>query len=87
MRPKSTRVQGTTGYKDALGGLWQWEGGRARTTSPFDGHWNVQLLNARAKQNWKRWLEEVYQQPVQSLGNHINVEPDGRIVDRTFAFV
>ena len=86
-RPKSTRVQGTTGYKDALGGLWQWEGGRARTTSPFDGHWNVQLLNARAKQNWKRWLEEVYQQPVQSLGNHINVEPDGRIVDRTFAFV
>ena len=83
-RPKTSRIQGTTGYKDALGGLWQWEGGRARTTSPFDGHWNVQLLNSAAKQNWRRWLEETYQQPVKLLSSHINIEPDGRIVDRTF---
>lgn len=84
-RPISTSIGGVSGYKDALGGLWQWEGGRARTTTPFDGHWNVQLLNARAKQNWRRWLEQIYlHSEIRLSSNHINVEPDGRIVDRTF---
>jgi len=84
-RPTSTSIGGVSGYKDALDGLWQWEGGRARTTTPFDGHWNVQLLNARAKQNWKRWLEQIYpHSEIRLSSNHINVEPDGRIVDRTF---
>lgn len=87
-RPTSTSVDGVSGYKDTLGGIWQWEGGRAQTNiNPFGGHWNVQLVDNRARRNWTRWLEEVHQQEVRLQSNHINVEPDGRIVDRTFNFV
>lgn len=84
-QPLRDAVDGVSGYKDALGGIWQWEGGRAQTDiNPFGGHWNVQLVDNRARRNWTRWLEEVHQQRVRLQSTHINVEPDGRIVDRTF---
>lgn len=83
-RPITVRIEGQRGFKDALGGLWQWEGGRAQISSPLGGHWNVQLLNAAAKQSWLERLQEVYARPVRLRTSHLNIEVDGRIVDRTF---
>lgn len=73
-------------YRDALGGLWEWEGGRA-AGGHFDGHWNVQLPNASVKHQWVRWIEECTKREIASHPDsitHINVEPNGQIVDFTF---
>lgn len=75
-------------YRDSLGGLWEWESGRASDErNPFGGHWNVQLPDASVKHRWVGWIEECsgreISTPPDSI-SHINVEPDGRIADRTF---
>lgn len=73
-------------YRDALGGLWEWEGGRA-TSGHSDGHWNVQLPNPSVKHQWVRWIEKCTEQEITSPPDsitHINVEPNGQIVDFTF---
>jgi hypothetical protein len=75
-------------YRDALGGLWEWEGGRARDThNPFGGHWNVQLPDASVKRQWVQWIETCSGQQIctrPALISHINVEPNGSIGDKTF---
>jgi hypothetical protein len=68
------------GYRDAHGGVWEWESGRAATATPFGGHWNVQL-DAGSIARWERFLCDVYARPVRIDDSHVNVEPDGRIVD------
>jgi hypothetical protein len=73
-------------YRDALGGLWEWEGGRA-TGDHFDGHWNVQLPHSSVRRQWLRWIEDCTGYEITSHPDsmtHINVEPNGRIVDFTF---
>jgi len=75
-------------YRDSLGGLWEWESGRASDDhNPFGGHWNVQLPDASVKHRWVNWIEERTGREISTrpdLISHINVEPDGRIADRTF---
>jgi len=75
-------------YRDSLGGLWEWEGGRAVSDhNPFGGHWNVQLPDDSVKRRWVNWIEERSGRQICTRPNqisHINVEPDGQIVDRTF---
>lgn len=75
-------------YPDALGGLWEWEGGRASDKrNPFGGHWNVQLPDASAKRQWVQRIENCYGQQIctkpESI-SHINIEPNGQIDDKTF---
>lgn len=72
------------GYQDALGGRWEWKGGRARIVSPLDGHWDVQLPDSQARQRWTSCLEKGFQTPVRLRKNYINIEVDGQIADRTF---
>lgn len=74
-------------FRDALGGLWEWEGGRATERNPFGGHWNVQLPNGQIKRQWVAWIERCTGQEIITNPDsitHINVEPDGHIADRTF---
>jgi len=75
-------------FRDALGGLWEWEGGRAMSDrNPFGGHWNVQLPDDSVKRRWVSWIEERSGRQICTRSDkisHINVEPDGRIVDKTF---
>jgi len=77
-------INGIHGYLDELGGLWQWEGGRAITDTPFDGHWNIQLSNHTIQREWVRYLEVNINQRLELQSNHINIDADGRITDRTF---
>ncbi len=79
-----TRINGERGYLDEFGGLWQWEGRRAQTVGIFDGHWNVQLINQQSSNQWLNHLEEIYKCEIRLESDHINIETDGRIVDRTF---
>ncbi|MBC8509329.1 MAG: hypothetical protein H8D34_31140 [Chloroflexi bacterium] len=75
-------------YRDSLGGLWEWEGGRAvNNRNPFGGHWNVQLSDARVKHDWVHWIEECTGKKIRTrlqLITHVNIEPDGNICDNTF---
>ncbi len=75
-------------YRDDLGGLWEWEAGRASDErNPFGGHWNVQLPDASVKSQWVRWIETCSGWQITSppgLITHVNVEPDGWIADPTF---
>ncbi|MEA3310274.1 MAG: hypothetical protein U9Q70_12305 [Chloroflexota bacterium] len=75
-------------YVDRFGGKWKWEGGRAHTErNPFEGHWDVQLPDNRVKQRWVNWIEKQSGRQICTRPNqisHINVEPDGQIVDMTF---
>jgi hypothetical protein len=75
-------------YRDSLGGLWEWESGRVSDEhNPFGGHWNVQLPDASVKYRWVNWIEECSGREISTSPDsisHINVEPDGRIADRTF---
>jgi hypothetical protein len=76
------------GYRDGLGGVWQWEGGRAvGARNPFGGHWNVQLPDSRVRRRWAGWIERCLRCEIATDPDaltHINVEPDGQIADRTF---
>lgn len=75
-------------YRDFLGGLWEWEGGKAVSDhNPFGGHWNVQLPDDSVKRRWVNWIEERSGRQICTRPNqisHINIEPDGHIADRTF---
>jgi len=75
-------------YRDALGGLWKWGGGRAVSDhNPFGGHWDVQLPDDSVKRRWVNWIEERSGRQISTRSNkisHINIEPDGRIDDPTF---
>jgi len=75
-------------YPDTLGGLWEWESGRAVSQeNPFRGHWNVQLPDASIRRRWVNWIETRSERAVQTrvdLVSHINIEPDGCIGDLTF---
>ena len=75
-------------YRDTLGGLWEWEGGRAVSDrNPFGGHWNVQLPDASVKRQWVNWMERCTGRQICTQANmisHINVEPNGHIGDKTF---
>lgn len=77
-------IEGQRGYLDVFGGLWQWEGGRAMMGTPLDGHWNVQLLNRAARNQWRVHLEETLLQNVRLHSYHVNIEADGKIIDYTF---
>jgi hypothetical protein len=77
-------INGMHGYLDELGGLWKWEGGRAITDTPFDGHWNIQLRNHSIQHKWVRYVEANLNQRIELQSNHINIDADGRITDRTF---
>lgn len=77
------------GYKDALGGIWKWEGGRAQNNelNPFNGHWNVQLPDSQTRHRWIPWVETCIERTVRTQPDrvaHINVEPNGQLVDKTF---
>jgi hypothetical protein len=75
------------GYRDSLGGLWEWEKRVVTDCHPFDGHWNVQLPDASVKHRWVRWIEKCSDREISSPPDsisHVNIEPDGRIADRTF---
>ncbi len=54
------------GYLDALGGVWQWEGGRATINRPLGGHWNVQLVGP-AYLAWQTHLGDCLGQNVELL--------------------
>jgi hypothetical protein len=80
------------GYLDYFGGIWQWEGSRASRHTPFDGHWNVQLMNGHSQTAWEnhlrengfpfsKWTLHGNEQP------HVNIEPDGNLWDFTFTVV
>jgi hypothetical protein len=71
------------GYQDALGGQWEWEGGRAAVTAPLNGHWNVQL-DSSSQRHWIHYLERFYEQSIRLHSDHINIEVNGQIVDYTF---
>jgi len=77
-------------YRDSMGGLWEWESGRAVSDqNPFGGHWNVQLPDASVRRRWVAHLQERSGRTIQTRADaisHINVEPDGSIVDMTFAW-
>jgi hypothetical protein len=85
-RPRRYR----NGYRDALGGLWEWEGGRVvNDRNPFGGHWNVQLPDVSVTRRWVRQIEDRTGREICSRPeaiSHINVEPDGRIGDLTFTW-
>ena len=89
-RPGERPRRRQNAYPDALGGLWEWEGGRAVSEqNPFGGHWNVQLPDASVRRRWVGYLQERSGQTVQTRTDavsHINVEPDGSIVDMTFVW-
>jgi hypothetical protein len=71
------------GYLDDLGGVWQWEGGRAALQTPFAGHWNVQLTGP-AFSAWENYLSVCLGQRIRLRSNHVNIEANGNIVDDTF---
>jgi len=71
------------GYLDDLGGVWQWEGGRAALHTPFAGHWNIQVTGP-AYYAWENHLSVCFGQRVRMRYNHVNIEANGNIVDDTF---
>lgn len=78
-------------YRDSLGGLWEWESGRAsdEERNPFAGHWDIQFPNPSIKHQWVQWIEKctgwrITTRPTDIT--HINVEPDGTITDKTFTY-
>lgn len=73
------------GYRDRFNALWRW-GVRAPRPElhPFAGHWDVQLDNANAINGWRQLLEQSYGRRVSFNDTHINVEPNGTIVDFSF---
>jgi hypothetical protein len=87
-QPGQTPRRYQNGYQDNLGGLWEWEGGRAiDDRNPFGGHWNIQFANSSVKHQWVKWIEQctgwrITTRPTDIT--YINVEPDGNIGDRTF---
>lgn len=89
-RPGERPRRHQNAYLDALGGLWEWESGRAMSErNPFGGHWNVQLPDASTRRRWVDYLQDRSGQIVQTRADvvtHINVEPDGSIVDITFTW-
>jgi hypothetical protein len=79
------------GYRDGLGGVWEWEGGRAQNErNPFGGHWNIQLPDGQTKRQWVTFIEERTGKAIATHPDHIshiNVEPDGQIADLTFEWL
>ena len=81
---RPTTVPGQVhGYLDDLGGVWQWEGGRAALHTPFAGHWNIQVTGP-AYYAWENHLSVCFGQRVRMRYNHVNIEANGNIVDDTF---
>jgi hypothetical protein len=78
------RVGRIHGYLDEFGGLWKWNGGRAITEAPFDGHWDIQLCTNAIRLRWAGYLETNLNQTIKLRSTHINIEADGRITDTTY---
>jgi hypothetical protein len=77
------------GWRDRFGAVWKWAPRAGTERNPFAGHWDIQFPNPSIKHQWVQWIEKCTGWQINTRPtaiNHINIEPDGTITDKTFTY-